>query len=42
MDNLKSKSLMLTNGTIHDAIRDIVLCAVIGEELEMRLGNPLK
>ena len=27
---------------VHDSIRNIVLSAVTGEELEMQLGNPLK
>jgi hypothetical protein len=34
-------ALMDSNGTIHSSVKDIVLSAVSGNELEMSLGNPI-
>jgi len=39
---LKDKNIVDTDGSIHSSIKNIVLCAIEGEGIEMRLVNPLK
>jgi hypothetical protein len=41
-ETLKKFSLLQTNGKPHDSIRNIVLSAVTGNDLEMTLRNPIK
>ena len=38
---LSDRSLIQTDGRVHNSIRDIVLSATEGEGLEMTLGSPL-
>lgn len=40
-DKLKALALVDGGGGVHDSLRNIVLSAVSGEMLEMRLGNPV-
>ncbi len=40
-DRLEALALVDANGGIHDSIRNIVLSAIEGEDLEMRLTNPV-
>ena len=39
-ETLKKAALIEENGEIHDSIKNIVLSAVKGDELEMTLGSP--
>jgi hypothetical protein len=40
-DDLKALSLVQSDGSVHDSIRNIVLSAATGEGLEMVLGSPV-
>lgn len=39
---LEELAMTSSDGSVHDSIRNIVLSAVSGEELNMTLGSPLK
>lgn len=36
------KGLLEANGSVHESIRNIVNSAVVGDELDMRIVNPVK
>lgn len=38
---LKQYSLVQSDGNVHASIRNVVLSAVVGEELDMTLGSPV-
>lgn len=40
LDDLKAFSLVRTDGTVHESIRNIVLSSVTGEGLDMQLQDP--
>lgn len=39
---LQQRALVQSDGRVHDSIQNVVLSAVQGEMLEMRLTNPVK
>jgi len=39
-DYLKARSLLQDSGRVHESIRNIVLSAVTGDDLDMELGSP--
>jgi hypothetical protein len=39
-ESLKQRALLETNGTLHDITRDVVLSAVEGESVRMKLTSP--
>ncbi len=41
-DELKALAFLHSDGTVQRAIKEIVLSAAVGEELEMTLQSPIK
>jgi hypothetical protein len=40
-NRLKELAILTRDGRMHDSVRNIIVSAVSGEGLEMRLGNPV-
>jgi len=40
-EKILEERALISNGIIHNSIRNVVLSAVVGEGLSMTLGNPL-
>ena len=38
---LRDLALVQSDGNVHDSIRNVVLSAVVGDDLEMTLGSPI-